>query len=224
MRHFLKIAGGVDVLPALHALQARPELWNRDTLRTAHPSSPHVECDDIWVWFNAVDPANPEATIDAVQVRPYPAWRELPQLRPLVLDLMRRVEGVQLGRVIVTRLKPGGRIAPHVDEGAPARVFRRYQVALQSLPGCVFRIEDEAVSFQAGEVWWIDNRSRHSVENNSADDRIVLIVDVRLDHDEFGSDRSEFMKRDRFQKIERDAGGKPLRTFPHPALADDQPC
>lgn len=26
-----------------------------------------------------------------------------------------------------------------------------------------------------------------------------------------------------FKKIERDAGGKPLRTFPHPALAPNQP-
>ena len=41
----------------------------------------------------------------------------------------------------------------------------------------------------------------------------------RPDHDEFGSNRSKFIKRDRFQRLERDAGGKPLRTFPHPALA-----
>ena len=42
---------------------------------------------------------------------------------------------------------------------------------------------------------------------------------ARLDHDEFGSNRSEFIKRYRFKTLERDVGGKPLRTFPHPAVA-----
>jgi hypothetical protein len=40
-----------------------------------------------------------------------------------------------------------------------------------------------------------------------------------LDHDDFGLNQSKIMKRDRFNKLERDAGGKPLHTFPHPALA-----
>jgi Aspartyl/Asparaginyl beta-hydroxylase len=183
MRHFLRIAGGVDVLPVLHALQAKPELWNRHDLRTTHPRSPHTACDDIWVRFNAYEPDDPAAVIDAVQAVAYPAWTELPQLRGIVLDLMRRVEGVQLGRVIISRLAPGKRIEPHVDEGAPASFYRRYQIALQSLPGCVFHIEDEAVSFQAGEVWMIDNRATHWVENNSADDRIAVVVDIRLGDD-----------------------------------------
>ncbi len=38
-----------------------------------------------------------------------------------------------------------------------------------------------------------------------------------LDHDDFGSNRSKVMKRDRFNDSERDAGGKPVSTFPHPA-------
>jgi hypothetical protein len=184
MRHFLKIASGVDVTPVLNALAAKAGLWNRHRLRTAYPGTPLAACDDIWVWFNDDDPARSGEMVDAIQTRPYPAWRELPQLRTLVLDLLRRVDGVQLGRVVITRLPPGARIEPHADKGAPATFYRRYQVALQSLPGCVFRIEDEAVSFQGGDVWWIDNRARHSVENNSADDRIALIVDIRLADDD----------------------------------------
>jgi aspartyl/asparaginyl beta-hydroxylase (cupin superfamily) len=31
----------------------------------------------------------------------------------------------------------------------------------------------------AGEVWWFDNTVEHEVVNNSADDRIVLICDIR---------------------------------------------
>ncbi len=80
---------------------------------------------------------------------------------------------------MVTRLRPGAKILPHVDGGAPATYYSRYQVALQSLPGAIFKIADEVCNFRTGDVWRIDNRSEHSVENNSADDRIVLIMDIR---------------------------------------------
>jgi hypothetical protein len=35
----------------------------------------------------------------------------------------------------------------------------------------------------------------------------------RLDHDEIGSTQSNFMKRDRFNTLERDAGEKPVSTL-----------
>src|SRR5690606_25297876 len=38
-----------------------------------------------------------------------------------------------------------------------------------------------------------------------------------LDRDEVGSDRPDFIDAIYYKEIERDAGGKPLHTFPHPA-------
>jgi len=179
LRHFQKIAEGVDVIPILNALSAREELWNENDLRSTHPASPHGAVDDIWVFFN--DPSNAEAVVNDLDVVSYRGWRELPQLRPLVFDIMRRVEAVKLGRVIITRLPPGKEIPPHIDQGAPATYFTRYMLALQCLPGAIFTIESEVVNFRMGEWWMIDNRTEHSVVNNSADDRIVLIVDLRLE-------------------------------------------
>ena len=175
MRHFQKIAEGVDVIPVLDALMRNADLWDGNTLRTKHPGTAHADVSDIWVMFNDAsrDVANDREVI------PYPAWERMPQLRPLVLDLMRRVEGIRLGRVIITRLPPGKAITPHVDGGAPATYFTRYQIALQSAPGALFRIGDEQVNFRTGEVWQIDNRSEHEVVNHSAEDRIVIIVDIR---------------------------------------------
>lgn len=175
MRHFQKIAEGLNVTQIMDALMRNPDLWNENTLRTQHPGTAHADVSDIWVWFN--DPAGDVA--NDREVIPFPAWHRLPQLRPVVLDLMRGVEGVRLGRVLITRLPPGRRITPHVDGGAPAEYFTRYQVALQSLSGALFRIANETVNFRTGEVWQIDNRSEHEVVNNSADDRIALIVDIR---------------------------------------------
>src|SRR5487761_2793481 len=95
MRNFLQLAQGIDVGPLMVALQNHPELWDQNTLRTKHPGTAHSAVSDIWVWFN--DPTDPNAVTNDREVIPFPAWRELPQIRPLVLDLMRRVEGVRLG-------------------------------------------------------------------------------------------------------------------------------
>lgn len=178
MRHFTKIAEQIDVLPLLNALAVRPDLWNENTLRTTHPASPHRETDDIWCMFNEI-PDDPSKVVDDVEVMPYRAWREIPLLRPLVLDLMRRVEGVRLGRVIISRLAPGCTIPAHVDQGAPATYYSRYHLALQSLPGALNHSGEEVVNYRMGEFWWFDNRAPHSIVNNSADDRIVLVMDVR---------------------------------------------
>jgi quercetin dioxygenase-like cupin family protein len=178
MRNFLQIAAGLDVTPILHALALNPDLWNENDLRTKHPGTAHAEADDIWVFFNQI-PTDPAEVINDIAVQPYRAWEVLTPLRPMVLDLMRRVDGIQLGRVLVTRLAPGARITPHTDMGAPAEYFTRYQIALQSLPGAIFRVEDETANFRSGDAWWFNNQLEHEVVNNSADDRIVCIIDVR---------------------------------------------
>lgn len=178
MSNFLRIAWGIDVIPALREIAVNSDLWNQNNLRTTHPQSPHTQVDDIWLWFNRIH-ANPAETIDDIQTYPYPAWDRLKSLRSMVLDLIRRVDGVQLGRCIVTRMKPGAVITPHVDEGTPASFYTRYQIALQSRPGCKFTSGDESETFQSGEVWWVNNREFHGVVNNSAEDRIVCIVDIR---------------------------------------------
>lgn len=179
MRNFFQLAAGIDTSNVLHALALNSHLWNENPLRSAHPGSAHAQADDIWLLFNRL-PTDAAEVVDDIRVEPYAGWHVLLPLRPLILDLLRRVEGVALGRVMVTRLRPGARITPHADAGAPADYFQRYQIALQSLPGAIFRIEDEQVTFRTGDVWWIDNCREHEVINNSADDRIVCIVDIRI--------------------------------------------
>ena len=178
MRHFQKIAEGIDVIPLLNALAVRPELWNENTLRTTHPLSPHQETDDIWCLFNDI-PDDPSAVVDDCEVIPYRAWREIPCLRALVIELMRRVEGIRLGRVIISRLAPGKTIPEHVDQGAPATYYKRYHLALKAEPGALNSSGKEVIQYRMGEFWWFDNSVSHSVVNNSADDRITLVMDVR---------------------------------------------
>ncbi len=186
MRNFQLIAGGVDVLPLLHAVQRSEHLFNVHRFRTTFANTPHGDVDDILLRFSdpsiAKDGDTAAVMADGNCVW-HPAAAALPQVRPILLDLMRRVEAYGLDRVVITRLRPGGRIKPHADnEGAytadPERA--RYHIVLQGLPGSLYHADRETVCMRSGEVWWFEARVIHEVENNSSDDRIHLLADMRL--------------------------------------------
>lgn len=179
MKNFQKIAQGVDVMPLLHAIQTQPELWNVHSLRTMYPQSPHHQAEDIWLRFNPIS-GDITDVINDKNCMNYEGFQALPQARPIIFDLMRRVEGEQLGRVIITKLAPGAEITPHEDGGAPATYYERYHIILQNLPGSIFNCGDETVTMKQGDVWWFNNQQVHSVVNNSADDRLTMICDIRV--------------------------------------------
>jgi hypothetical protein len=186
MRHFQTIANNIDVLPLTMALHTRPQLWNAHNFRTTYTGTPHYDVSDILLRFPAPektrDPDNVDAVLEDLEPVFYPAWQELPQVRPIVFDLMRRVEAFSLGRVIITRLRPGGRIAPHADTDGNY-VARddgmRFHVVLQGLPGSLYHCGDETVTMLTGSVWWFNHKETHFVENNSSDARLHLLVDFR---------------------------------------------
>ena len=93
----MKIAEGVDVLPLQLDLYRQPALWNERPARTA-AGGWFDGTDDIWLRFR--EPAeltSREAFAEPFTPVFYPAWHALPHVRPLVFDIMRRVEAVQLG-------------------------------------------------------------------------------------------------------------------------------
>ena len=54
MRHFLKIASGVEVLPLALDLYRQPELWDQNAARTGGAGS-FEGTSDIWVRFRAYE-------------------------------------------------------------------------------------------------------------------------------------------------------------------------
>lgn len=184
MRNFRKLADNVDVVPLLLELTTQPELWDQNRLRTTHPMTPHKQVSDIWLRFNdlALYEQTGEAShvVDEHESINFPALRLLPAARNIIFSLMARVQGERLGRCLITRLPPGGKIDPHVDGGSHAAYYERFHVVLQAEPGSMFRAGDETVMMRPGEVWWFDNAQEHEVINNSGDDRIHLIVDIRV--------------------------------------------
>lgn len=175
MRYFFKLLDNVVVLPLMNDVARQPELWNLDKTRTAFEGTPHAQVDDILLRFGKPDGNDLEAADSALM-------KTLPKAKGLALNVMQIVGGSRLGRVVITKLEPGNKILPHADvNGAYAKYYMRYHLVLLGLSGSIFTCGDETVNMRTGELWWADVSQQHSVSNNSADDRVHLIVDVRID-------------------------------------------
>lgn len=175
MRYFFKLLENVVVLPLMNDVARQPALWNANKLRTTFEGTPHAQVDDILLRFGKPDG-------DDLEAADLPAMAALPKAKGLALSVMQVVGGSRLGRVVITKTEPGKKILPHADvKGLYSKYYTRYHVVLLGLPGSLFTCGDETVNMRTGEVWWADISNCHSVSNNSADDRVHLIVDVRID-------------------------------------------
>lgn len=186
MKNFMHLASGVDVAPLNLAIKRRPELWKEDTYLRDYPQGPFKQIESIMLRFpvksvfeTEAELQNHKSTYDQHENVDYPAYKALPEARPLVMQLMARVGGERLGRVMINKIAPGGVIFPHADTPEHAQYWDRFHIVLQSQPGVVFRAGDEQVYMATGEAWWFQNLEEHEVINNSADDRIHMIIDVR---------------------------------------------
>lgn len=170
-----------DVRPLVSQLYCHPELWNDFDLRTNHPQSPHREMDDIIVRYNARsnftgDRSAFNAQHDGVW---WDAAERLPAVQPIVFDLMRAVQGEQLGMVLITRQPAGATCYPHVDNGWHAGHYEKYAVQLQAAPKQTFHVQEESLETRAGDCFWFDNSKTHWVTNVSDQTRMTMIVCIR---------------------------------------------
>lgn len=169
------ITSGATVAPIYWALQQHPELWNRVPLRTSSKDSPHRELDDIWVRFG-----EPERAADD---RPHDAhWYEDADVlcvRGLCYDVMRHVQGVELGGVLITRIPPGAQCYPHKDLSWHAQRYSKFAVQIACAPGQTFHVEDDVLETKPGDIYQFDNSFSHWVLNPTAYERVTMIVCVR---------------------------------------------
>jgi hypothetical protein len=186
--YFNKIAVDFPVMPLQIALRRQPGLFGKYNNR-CEGNSPHRESKDIWVRYNAIQnvteyngqlnsdhPANKEH-------RPvwYPVYYQLPQIRPLVFNLMSIVEGEELGTILLIKVPSGKQIYNHTDGGWSASYYEKYFIPIQTYPGTSFNFPDGSIIPQIGEVYWFNNSIPHNVINNSTEDMILLIVTIKSD-------------------------------------------
>lgn len=179
MRNFVRLAEGLQVEPLLEQLAKHPHLWNLDTERSKYPGSAHREAQQIlvrWAGERTIEAAFRD--LDAVDCEGGEPLIE--QLNPLYFALGKAIgETGDFGRVMITRLPPGGAIARHLDEGLYADHYDRFHICLQADPGSTFICGGEAQVMLPGEAWWFNHKREHQVVNEGRLERIHLIVDVQ---------------------------------------------
>jgi GNAT superfamily N-acetyltransferase len=164
----------IDPAPLASALADHGGMFNDLTWRQDHPASPHPDTETIYLRMPA------EITLDTVfhgtEEVEYPAWGIGP-LRDAAERLAAHVGG-KLGRVMVIKLKPGGRIKEHIDQGSYAAATDRYHLPITTNDRAWLRAGDETVSMPAGSVFWFNKHELHDGANDGDTDRVHLVVDV----------------------------------------------
>lgn len=178
---FVQLASGVDTVPVLLQLNRAAHLWDRNPERRLYPGTPHAAMTDITVRYMPEG----EVTMAARRLEHrnvfWPAWHELPALRPMVFALMTRVNAVELGSILITKLPPGGVIEPHSDAGNWAPEYYNTKCHITLAGSALVSCEDEVCRFDVGTIWTFDNLLTHAVACSGDSDRIVAIVSMRCE-------------------------------------------
>lgn len=186
MRNFIKVCDGINVEPLLFSLNQNIQLWDTNKLRKDIPESPHLAMSDIWVRYNYEKYALNTDDYSKFHDQHFPVWypsiNKLPMVRNISLALMSKMGATHLGGVLITKIPPGGRIEPHIDHNWHADFYNcKLYVPVQSNKQCINRCGDEFVVMNSGECWYFNNSVEHEVVNNGQDDRITLIICMKVE-------------------------------------------
>lgn len=179
MSNFLLLQEGVFVDGALEEIK-KNALWNWVNLRRSFQNSCHLQIEDVVFRGPRVDiPQTFETFMNGLESVSYWTWF----LHAEVVALVKKVfesNYEKIGRVVCTKIPPGGKVDLHPDQGAYAEAHDRFHVVLETeKDGCEFWCGGEMVLMQKGQFWKFNHELPHEVFNRSKSDRINLIVDVR---------------------------------------------
>jgi hypothetical protein len=174
MRHFKRISDTIVPTVLLRMIEAQPELWREITMRQEYAGSAHAQTETIFLRA----PARLDDILNELNCIDMPAIEKLsPALFGIINPIVDHLRIRELGRAMIVKLKAGGRITPHTDQGGYARYYARFHYALTSTPDCRFTVGNETVHMAPGELWWFNHQVEHRVENDGPD-RVHLIVDA----------------------------------------------
>jgi hypothetical protein len=200
MRHFKIIKDGMDVnaLALALAVAMEPSRWQADDFLRKYPQGPFGDTDTIMLRFPEIDTGLTDEQIELYKQNMLPgydqhesvfrpAWDQLPQAHDFVFDLARFTRATRIGRVLINRIKPGGRIFRHADTPEHVRYWKRFHLVLQGQPGAVIYCgeesdgsKDEAMQMLTGRLFYFRNELFHEVRNESSVDRLSMVIDLKI--------------------------------------------
>lgn len=171
----------IDVDGLLDEIKA--EDWKEITARQDTPGTSHSETETIFL--RCCKGHDLESVFNDTDAVDYPWLDRHPEFKQILREIFHAVDGVELGRALLVKLKEGGRVDKHIDEGAYSDYYQRFHLCLSSADNVFFMVDQssenhyESVIMKPGELWWFDHKKPHCVDNLSDVDRIHLIVDVK---------------------------------------------
>lgn len=170
-----RFVGSVDPLPLRELIDGLGEsAWDEFALRQV-AAEVHRHTQTIPLLFDT-DGRHSGSTLwprlELFKAPLEPALRAIMAANPDVSDR----EGYFV-RIILTRLAPGATIAEHVDDGISLKRSHRHHLAIVTNSLVDFHVGDEIKQLAAGEIWEINNRQMHSVNNRSSETRVHIILD-----------------------------------------------
>lgn len=171
--HHLWLVDRVDVSRAIGALKRNTKHFSDLTGRQTYAGTAHPDSETIYLRMP------PELTLstmfNSLEAVDYPLIK-VPEFADLVYTMTAKVKG-RLARVMLVKLKAGGRIHPHIDQGPYAEATDRYHLPIVTNSLAWLRSGGDKRHLGAGEIWWFNKHAMHEGANNGPTDRVHLIVD-----------------------------------------------
>lgn len=83
----------------------------------------------------------------------------------------------RFARLILVKLLANSEITPHYDQGNSLNQGLRHHIPIITNDKVFFQISKDIKHLKQNEVWEINNQRLHGVKNESAEDRVHMIVD-----------------------------------------------
>lgn len=110
-----------------------------------------------------------------------PSWAMFqPVLLPIMEQAIRPYGFVEpaFPKAMLARLEAGQEIDRHIDGAGSNLVTHKIHVPLQTNPGALFYVNDEAFHLEAGQAYEVNNIVPHGAVNRGDADRIHFIFEV----------------------------------------------
>lgn len=156
-------------LPALDAPEWRAETWRQEFAGTCHSATETI-------YYRMPENITPHGLFNDLTA----AWRA--DTPAWVHDVVQKVAKGQnfktIGRVMLVKLAPHSRVAPHIDQGLYATTFDRYHVVIRA-ENLTSELVVNHVSYfvRQGGVVKLNHRTEHEAINHSDMPRVHLIID-----------------------------------------------
>lgn len=171
--NFSIITKNFDVSKARAEIQAQPKNWLIDTKRqdTLYEQSGTETINLVKAW----SPTPLADHRDNHKYQPTELFTKYPETLKLIYKYF---PPELVARIAIVKLLPGKFVFPHVDAGEYYKNKHRYHIAITG--SYIYTVEDTRRQIEPGMLFWFDNKQVHCSWNNTNEDRISVIFDVKI--------------------------------------------